>query len=123
MSYTLGCDFLNTGRFLKIDLPKVPRSLQVSIPRTIRPVGCKTVFVKNLPYDTTENQIRELFLVCGPIINIRLAAWSHTNTLKGFGYIEFRREDSADIAGKTSLLLTRFNIKYILLHIYSEEIW
>lgn len=65
-----------------------------------RPVGCKTVFVKNLPYTATEAQIRETFQVCGPITTVRLATWVHTQTPKGFGYIEFKREDSAEIAGK-----------------------
>ena len=64
-----------------------------------RPVGCKTIFVKNLPYDVTEADIKASFQVCGPIQHIRLATWAHTGSLKGFGYIEFKREDSAEIAG------------------------
>lgn len=114
----IGCDFLDTGRFVKVSYPKVPRALSgVSAgPGTeggtasagIRPVGCKTVFVKNLPYNVTEEQIREVFMVCGPILTVRLATWGHTGAQKGFGYVEFKREDSAEIAGK---LLT-FSINY-----------
>ncbi len=95
-----GCDFLDTGRYLRIQKPQSPRALQTKSSGEItRPAGCRTVFVKNLPYDVTEEDIREVFKVCGPIATVRLAVWGHTNQLKGFGYVDFRREDS-DIAGE-----------------------
>ena len=106
----IGCDFLDSGRFVKISAPKTPRSQASSIPTTttvagtsattdnttssssssstvpkVRPVGCKTIFIKNLPYNATEAEIKEVFQVCGPIINVRLASWGHTQATKGFG--------------------------------------
>lgn len=104
----VGCDFLDTGRFVKVSYPKVPRALSggstgdaSSGPSSggVRPVGCKTVFVKNLPYEVTEEQIRQVFMVCGPIVTVRLATWGHTGSQKGFCYVDFKREDSAEIAG------------------------
>jgi nucleolin len=67
-----------------------------------RPAGCRSVFVKNIPYDTTEADMTQAFMVCGPITNVRLAVWGNTKQLKGFGYVDFKREDSAEIAVKKS---------------------
>eukprot|EP01033_Poteriospumella_lacustris_P001130 gene1130-826_t len=66
------------------------------------PPGCRTIFIKNLPYDVTEEEIRQHFMVYGPIASIRLAGWNHTQNLKGFGYVEYKREDSTEIAVKKS---------------------
>lgn len=94
-------------RYLTIERPMVPRAL--SNPETIqpseKPAGCRTIFIKNLPYETSEAEITETFRVYGPIKNVRLAVWNHTGKLKGIGYIEFKREDSAETAVKKSGLL------------------
>jgi nucleolin len=100
-----GCDFRDSGRYLKIQRPMTPRLFQNDNPEEkakAKPVGCRCVFVKNLPYEVTEDEIIEAVKVCGPILKVRLAVWGHTNTLKGFGYIDFKREDSAEIAVKKS---------------------
>lgn len=81
----------------------VPRSVQKSATSAeaapiVRPPGCKTIFIKNLPYECTEDEIKEAFKVYGKIANVRLARWGHTNQLKGFGYVDFIKEESADIA-------------------------
>jgi len=89
------------NRYLKVDRPMTPRTMQTKDPSTIiRPPGCKTIFVKNLPYDCTENQVHDAFFVFGKITNIRLAVWGHTKQLKGFGYVDFKSEESAEIAMK-----------------------
>lgn len=96
-------------RFIKIERPRVPRILQQAAmdkSKIVRPAGCKSVFVKNIPYDTTEEDMREAFKVCGVIDNVRLALWGHTNQLKGFGYVDFKREDSAEIAVKKTGSIT-----------------
>ena len=36
-------------------------------------------------------------------MQVRLAVWGHTNQLKGFGYVEFKNEESAGIAVKKCL--------------------
>lgn len=94
-------------RFISVDRPMVPRALSqdsssVADKVAAKPPGCKTIFLRNLPYEVTETEIREKFMVYGPIMKVRLAVWNHTNNLKGFGYIDFKREDSADIAVKKS---------------------
>lgn len=93
-------------RYVNVDRPMVPRALQQQVTAPTAPVphppGCRTVFIKNLPYDVTEEELRQHFMVFGPIQTIRLAAWNHTSNLKGFGYVDFKREDSAEIAVKKS---------------------
>jgi nucleolin len=97
------------GRYVNVDHPMVPRAAQAGPGATSEqavvaskphPPGCRTIFIKNLPYDVTEEEIRQHFMVYGPITNIRLAGWNHTQNLKGFGYIEYKREDSTEIAVK-----------------------
>lgn len=98
-------------RFVNVDRPMVPRAAQPqavaaasseSTGPKLHPPGCRTIFIKNLPYDVTEAEIRQHFMVYGPIANIRLAGWNHTQNLKGFGYVEYKREDSTEIAVKKS---------------------
>ncbi len=95
-------------RFIKVDKPMVPRVIQTiektaELRQSIKaPPGCKRIFVKNLPYDCTEEDVRTGLQECGKISNIRLAVWGHTNQLKGFGYVDFVRDDSAEIAVKKS---------------------
>jgi nucleolin len=92
-------------RYIKVDKPMTPKALQASEidkKSIIRPPGCRTVFVKNIPYNCTEEDMMNAFKVCGPIYNVRLPIWGHTQQLKGFGYVDFTREDSAEIAVKKS---------------------
>lgn len=90
-------------RFVKVDRPLAPRaSVSTTNSDAVRPPGCKTTFIKNLPYDCTEEEIEEAFKVYGKINTVRLARWGHTNQLKGFGYIEFKKEDSVEVAVRKS---------------------
>jgi nucleolin len=92
------------GRYLDVDKPKGEGSKSMTIIRAnaakSRPVGCKTIFIKQLPYDTTEEELRQKFMVFGKIAGVRLALWSDTQRAKGFGYIDFLREESTEIAVK-----------------------
>ena len=85
------------GRYLKVDVAKDRRAVNVVGPR---PKGCKTIFVKNLPYDVTEDAVKKVFRIFGIVTYVRLPRWNHTGRLKGIGYVEFKREDSAEIAVK-----------------------
>lgn len=63
-----------------------------------QPDKCRTVFVKNLPYnDITEDDILNVFRSCGKIVDggVRLARNYQTKQLKGFGYIEFKNPEGA----------------------------
>lgn len=91
-------------RYIKVERPLPPKNAisTVSKEDITVPAGCNTVFIKNLPYDTEETEVEEYFKVFGPITSVRLARWGHTNQLKGFGYVTFKREDSAEICVKKS---------------------
>ena len=99
-------------RYIKVARPMTPRVFQaaamVDKSAIVKPAGCRSVFVKNIPYDCTEEDVTEAMKVCGPITSVRLAMWGNTKQLKGFGYVDFKREDSAEIAVKKSGIL---NIK------------
>jgi nucleolin len=62
-----------------------------------QPKGCKTVFVRNLPYTATEEQILESFRVCGKILDggVRIARNHSNGQSKGFGYVEYKNEEGA----------------------------
>ena len=86
------------GRYL--DISKANARKTATFRPSARPAGCKTVFIKNLPYDTNESQVQAAFQFCGKIASVRLVRWNHTGKLKGIGYVDFRREESAEIAVK-----------------------
>jgi|EP00945_MAST-04E_sp_MAST-4E-sp1_P003884 nucleolin len=92
-----GSDML--GRYLKISVANEKKSLTNNMVGP-KPAGCKTIFIKNLPYEATESQVEEAFKVCGKINHVRLPRWQHTGRLKGIGYVQFRNEDSTEIAVK-----------------------
>jgi RNA recognition motif-containing protein len=47
------------------------------------------LFVGNLPYDTTESEIRELFSQIGPLSFVSLPADRETGKPRGFAFIEY----------------------------------
>jgi RNA recognition motif-containing protein len=91
-------------RYLSIARPQVPRAVSnpIALVPSEKPAGCRTVFVKNLPYETTEAEVTAHFRVFGHIKSVRLAMWNHTGKQKGIGYIDFKKEDSAETAVKKS---------------------
>ena len=56
---------------------------------------CKTLFVKNLPYDFKEDDIGDRFRRFGKIHSIRLAFNWQTKVFKGFAYVTFETHDAA----------------------------
>jgi len=63
-------------------------------PRSRRSESGNTVFLGNLPFDTTEDQIREL--TKDDPKSIRLVRDRATERFKGFGFIEFHDKEKAD---------------------------
>ena len=58
------------------------------------PIGCKTLFVKNLPYDITEEGLRALFQKFGRIDQVRMVFDSFHKHFKGFCYIDYSSPSS-----------------------------
>lgn len=90
------------GRYVTVREANAPRAgttmgASTSTATRDQPKGCKTVFVRNLPYDALEDDILESFRIFGKIIEggVRVARNHVTATSKGFGYVEFKNEEGA----------------------------
>ena len=74
-----------------------------------------TVFIKNLPYDITEDEVGDLFRHCGAIDNVRLVYHPFHKHFKGynfldenclfneinrFGYVDFKVAEASKVALK-----------------------
>ncbi len=81
-------------RYIKLDRPMTPRVVQQQLlsatsvaeseggakrVKLTRPAGCRTVFVKNLPYDCTEEDVSESFMVCGKIAKVSVIIRRYMN--------------------------------------------
>mmetsp|Transcript_26055 Transcript_26055/g.53744 ORF Transcript_26055/g.53744 Transcript_26055/m.53744 type:complete len:366 (+) Transcript_26055:100-1197(+) len=62
-----------------------------------QPENCKTVFVKNLPYHATEEDILESMRVCGKILDdgVRVVRNNQNGQSKGFAYVEYKTMEGA----------------------------
>ena len=48
----------------------------------------KKLYVGNMPYETTQEQIRDLFGQAGEVTEVNLITDRETGRLKGFGFVE-----------------------------------
>lgn len=62
----------------------------------------KKVYVGNLPYQTTTDDLKELFAKDGTIVDAVVITDRDTGRSKGFGFVEFEDEKQADEAMKLS---------------------
>jgi cold-inducible RNA-binding protein len=53
------------------------------------------LYVGNLSYETTENDLRELFAPAGTVQSVVLPTDRDTNRPRGFGFVEMSSEDEA----------------------------
>lgn len=53
----------------------------------------KSIYVGNLPWAATEEQVRELFSPHGNVISVKLVSDRETGRARGFGFVEM---DDAD---------------------------
>ena len=60
----------------------------------------KKLYVGNLPYTTTEAQVRDLFGQAGEIVEVALITDRETGRPKGFGFVEMATEEGAQEAIK-----------------------
>ena len=58
----------------------------------------KRLYVGNLPYDTTEDQLREMFEAHGAIESVAVITDRDTGRSRGFGFVEMRESAAADKA-------------------------
>ncbi|KAK6439792.1 hypothetical protein LTR95_003986 [Oleoguttula sp. CCFEE 5521] len=63
-----------------------------------REKGGRVVFIGNIPYGVSEEQICELFARCGTVVSFRLVYDKETGRPKGFGFLEYTDVDAAAAA-------------------------
>lgn len=49
----------------------------------------RSVFVGNIPHGTTEDQMKEIFSVIGPVLSFRIVFDRETGNPKGYGFAEY----------------------------------
>lgn len=63
----------------------------------------KNIYVGNLPYTTSDNDLHDLFSQAGSVISARVITDRDTRQSRGFGFVEM---DSSEDAAKA---ISRFN--------------
>ncbi len=61
----------------------------------------KSIYVGNLPWSATEEQVRNLFSQYGTVNSVNLVSDRETGRARGFGFVEM---ESADAAGAIQAL-------------------
>jgi|LauGreDrversion4_2_1035121.scaffolds.fasta_scaffold3904442_1 RNA recognition motif-containing protein len=56
----------------------------------------KCIFVSGIPYDTTEDQLKEIFAPCGLIKIIKLPKYQDSGRNIGYAHIYFKKSKSAE---------------------------
>ena len=56
------------------------------------------VYVGNLPYQTTEDDLKDQFSSCGEVTEVRLITDRQTGRSKGFAFLTFGSEDAFEAA-------------------------
>ena len=58
----------------------------------------KKIYVGNLNYATTEDQLSQLFAQYGPVVSSAIITDRYTGRSRGFGFIEMEEDDAAEAA-------------------------
>ncbi|KAI8735459.1 cleavage stimulation factor subunit 2 [Biomphalaria glabrata] len=83
-------------------LPNFPfpqdQNAQLSAAASAADRAQRSVFVGNIPYDATEEQLREVFIQAGPVVSFRLVYDRETGKPKGYGFCEYQDVETAQSA-------------------------
>ena len=55
----------------------------------------KKLYVGNISFKTTENELKELFSQFGEVASVKIITDAHTGKTKGFGFVEMTSEEDA----------------------------
>jgi RNA recognition motif-containing protein len=58
----------------------------------------KKLYVGNLPYDTAENQLQDLFAQAGAVESVKVMRDMATGRARGFAFVEMSSDDEAQTA-------------------------
>ncbi|MGI9558122.1 MAG: RNA recognition motif domain-containing protein [Thermodesulfobacteriota bacterium] len=56
------------------------------------------IYVGNLPYNTTEDELRDLFSQHGSVVSVNIIKDRETGNSKGFGFVEIAEQEAAEKA-------------------------
>jgi cleavage stimulation factor subunit 2 len=57
----------------------------------------RSVFVGNIPHGTSEDQMKEIFTVIGPVLSFRIVLDRETGNPKGYGFAEYAGKCTSSI--------------------------
>ena len=66
------------------------------------------IYVGNIDSKVNEETLWELFLQCGPVMNVHIPRDKITGDHQGFGFVEFRTEEDADYSIKIMHMVKLF---------------
>ncbi|CAG8573994.1 2749_t:CDS:2 [Ambispora leptoticha] len=66
------------------------KNINSSVPR-----GSNVVFVGNIPYELTEDQLTDIFQEVGPVVSFRLVFDRENNRPRGYGFCEYHDAETA----------------------------
>ena len=118
-----------SGKYLKkryITIAPSRPSTSMNFNPKIQPKGCCTIFVKNLPYDISEQDMMNTFCSFGKLANesgsVRLELNSIMQKPEGFGYAELKNPEGAMAAvNKANDLKGGIGLKGCILLVDYEE--
>ncbi|XP_057368181.1 cleavage stimulation factor subunit 2-like isoform X1 [Daphnia carinata] len=80
-------------------------------PQIVIDKSLRSVFVGNIPYDVTEEKLKDIFSEAGPVVSFKIVYDRETGKPKGYGFCEYRDQETAlcamrnlngyEIAGRT----------------------
>ena len=85
------------GRVLLSPSPLGGSRVHQSCTRKVRTVG-RRLFVGNLPYETGEAELEEMFGKIGPVDSVRVMRDMATGRARGFAFVEMASDDDAQRA-------------------------
>ena len=56
----------------------------------------KSIYVGNLPWSATEEQVQSLFADYGPVVSVKLVSDRETGRARGFGFVEIEEPGASD---------------------------
>ena len=67
----------------------------MNAPLTAQERANRSVFVGNIPYEATEEKLKEIFTQVGPVVSFRLVYDRETGKPKGYGFCEYQDIETA----------------------------
>lgn len=58
------------------------------------------IYIGNMSYNTTEDEVRELFAAHGEVTSVTMITDAYTGQSKGFGFVEMPKQSEAERAIK-----------------------